>query len=220
MLLIFPKGPYQFQVYSRDADGNTSIKTTVFGNAYGDVFQSTLSPRIINSFSYNSTIKSATVTFKTQEELARVTEVKYTNLSGNEVVKTILGVDSSVILDQLDSSKLIQYRTSYAPTPLDAKKQETSIDLFFSNWKEYKFTAIKSVLESTILTPLNGGVNVSWNNPTNYPVKYTLAYTGGTTTISSSLSTDSKDAFGLASGSQTITVSLSDNYNNTITKDL
>ena len=216
----------EFEVYTKDASGNTSLKIKTSSQVYGDSYKSNLEPRVISKVLLNSGTKIISMVFKASEEFARNTEIKYTNLTGNEVVKILDKSSTSVDLDQINSSLPILYRTFYVPTLPDAKNNETSLDLFDSKWVEFKFSNIKSISESITVSPiaLGGGINVTWNNPTNLPVKFYVDYNingspNSSPLISSNLTTENKDVIGLSSGNQTITVYLSDNYGGTVKKN-
>src|SRR5690606_23728726 len=51
---------YEFETYSKDAEGNRSVPVTVFGTVYGESYRATLEPRAVNIFAYASDF-SATI---------------------------------------------------------------------------------------------------------------------------------------------------------------
>lgn len=158
---------YEFKIYSKDADGNKSVPITVFGTAYGETFRSTLEVRAINTFTYGHDF-SSTINFKPSSDVTRNTEVKYMNLSGNEVIKTLLPNETTLEMEQVDMDKPIKYRTFYVPTPMDDEGQETAIDEFGSDWKTYEFpSTISSIFPSITLEAISGGVIANWENPEN-----------------------------------------------------
>ena len=116
---------------------------TTFGSVYGETYRSNLEARAINKFSFSTIDNSATVNFKPSDELTRRTEIKYTNLGGVEVIKTLARKFLDIVLDQLDVDIPVMYRTFYVPTAADEKKVETSIDEFGSDWKTYNFPLFK-----------------------------------------------------------------------------
>lgn len=224
------EGSYQFDVYSKDAKGNKSIKITTFGIVYGDNYQATLEARNINKIAYNSVDNSAAVNFKNTElqnsntkpieKLTRNTEIKYTNLSGVEVIKTIAPTDNDIVLDQLNINLPIAYRTFYVPTGYDDNGVETTIDQFGSNWKTYTSHAyLKSILDNMTVVPAVGGIQLDWTNPTenlvNINVGYVVSGIAKAGTIQSNLPTDTAFLTGFnVNVQQTVTVSIADAYGN------
>ena len=81
---------YEFDVYSKDEDGNESIKVTVFGTVYGETYRANLQARELNSVTFNSDENVVSINLKPSSELTRSTEIKYTNLSGEETVVTVM----------------------------------------------------------------------------------------------------------------------------------
>jgi nucleoid DNA-binding protein len=209
---------YQFEVYSKDSDGNKSIKMTTFGSVYGETYRSNLEARAINTFSFTTVDNSATVKFKPSDELTRRTEIKYTNLGGVEVIKTLAPDVSVIVLDQLDIDRPVTYRTFYVPTLADDMKVETSIDEFASDWKTHNFPPFKSILGSTTIVPALGGIEVNWNNPTKYAINVNVGYSVGgspkVTVIKSNVLIGTGIVSGLDNVQQTVNVTLSDTYGN------
>lgn len=215
---------YQFEVYSKDADGNKSIKMTTFGSVYGENYRSNLEPRAINKFSFNMASNSATVTFKLSDELTRRTEIKYTDLAGAEVIKTLAPEATSIVLDQLDIDKPVVYRTFYVPTAADDNGQETVLDAFGSDWKPFNLpTTLKSILNSVTFEPILGGVKINWTNPNSLQVKFnfknTVAGSPVINSLTSSANTDSYTMVAMEDRTQTIEISVADAYGFSWTKE-
>lgn len=213
---------YEFQVYSQDFDGNNSLKVTVFGVVYGEVYRLNLEAREINTFTLNSDT-SANISLKPSSELTRSTEFKYTNLSGEEIVAVVTKDESAVVLNLVDIMEPIMYRTYYVPTEADENGIETSIDEFASEWVTYNGTAkLQSILNSLTLESVLGGVNTSWVNTGNHKVKLDFKKTvAGSPVISSLTSSESTDSYtitGMESGQQTVEITLEDFYGNALTK--
>lgn len=128
---------YEFEVYSKDEDGNQSVPVTVFGTAYGENYISNLEARSVNSTSFDGTNAEVQLAIS-GDEFQRDTEVKYTNKDDEEVVLTI-GVDESdLVLTNANSEIPVMYRTFYVPTLADEDGNETSIDVFPSAWKSFE----------------------------------------------------------------------------------
>jgi hypothetical protein len=212
------EGSYQFDVYSKDANGNKSVKMITFGIAYGDNYRANLEPRAINKFLFTTIDNTAKVNFSISDELTRGTEVKYTNLSGVEIVKALAPANRDIVLDQLDVNSPVKYRTFYVPTAADAKKVETSIDEFASNWKTYNFPPFKSIVENMTIVPVLGGIELNWSNPTKYPININVGYTVSGSAkvglIKSNLEAGTAVIAGMNAVQQTVTVTLTDAYGN------
>jgi hypothetical protein len=223
------EGSHQFDVYSKDANGNKSVVMTAFGVVYGDTYQSTLEARSIGTFALNSINNSASVSFnitdannpalKPIEKLTRTTEIKYTNTSDVEVIKTIAAADNNIILDQIDINKPVVYRTFYVPTGYDDNGDETTIDEFASNWKTYTYPVyLKTVLDNLTIVPAVGGIQLDWTNPTKNLVNINVGYTASgapkVLTIQSNLEIDSRFITGISAVQQTVNVTTTDSYGN------
>ena len=135
---------YQFDVFSKDAEGNQSIKVTVFGNVYGETYRSNLEARNVGEASFDG--NDAELNFGVSgDEFQRDTEIKYTNKNDEEVI-VILGADESVAtLTNVSSDVPVMYRTFYVPTLADEDGNETSIDVFPSDWKSVELVLTGSI---------------------------------------------------------------------------
>lgn len=221
------EGPYQFEVYSKDSNGNKSVKMTTFGTVYGETYKANLEARAINTFAFNMSDMTAKVKFKINDELTRTTEVRYTNMNGEEVIKTLAAEDSEVVLEELDSSKKVDYRTFYVPTPIDDMGEETVLDVLESNWKTYNFPAFSSIFGNITIDPLLGGVKVNWSNPDDYIIGINLGYkVAGSSKVnlikelSSILEVGSTSVEGMDGGSQTVNIIVTDAYGNSLIKNV
>ena len=165
---------YEFEVFSYDSDGNASVKVITFGTAYGENFRSNLKPRGINAFSLGAD-HNATVNLKPAFDVTRATEIKFTNLSGQEIVNTILAEESESVLEQVDMANPVMYRTFYVPSATDKNGSETSIDEFDSDWATYQFpSTLTAVFTSILLESISGGVIANWENSEN--VEFTFDF--------------------------------------------
>ncbi|GAA3563344.1 DUF4998 domain-containing protein [Snuella lapsa] len=135
---------YEFDVYSKDADGNQSIKKTVFGTVYGETFRSNLEARGINSNTYDGT--DAEISFGVSgDEYQRSTEIKYVNKNDEEVIVMVGSDESAITLTDVSSETPVMYRTFYVPTLTDSDGNETSIDEFPSDWKSLELVLTGSI---------------------------------------------------------------------------
>jgi len=210
---------YEFEVYTSDTDGNKSVKVITFGSAYGETYRSNLSPRAVNTFNFDVTEGSATIEFKGIEDLTRNTEIKFTNTDGAEMISILIPAEKDIVLEALDITKDISFRTLYVPTASDEETgEETSIDQFPSDWKQFTLPAIVSILESVELIPNLGGTDITWSNPNNINNTLSFTYTvdGGdiTSDITSNDSEGSASLSGMEAVEQSVFISISDAYGN------
>lgn len=209
---------YAFDVYSKDSDGNTSIKVTVYGTVYGESYRSNLTARYVDSFLYGSD-GNVVLNFKPSDQLTRGTEVKFTNTNNEEVINTLSENESSTSLIGLDISKSIEYRTFYVPFPTDENGDETTIDEFDSDWVTYAYPLeLKTVLESMTFVPVLGGVNVNWDNPDNLELELNFQNTvGGEEVNRGTTSSETQGTYiigGMESGEQVIEITVENVYGN------
>jgi len=213
---------YEFEVYSKDEEGNRSIKITTFGTVYGELFRSNLEARAINSFSLNAD-GDATLDFKPSSDLTRGTEVEFTNLSGETTISVLAADVSDLILEQLDILEPIKYRSFYVPTPANEDGNETAIDEFLSDWKVYEVPAIfEPIFESFTFEPIVAGVIANWNNSESAEVSFNFQKMVNDSpvisTITSSAATDTFTIDGMKGSTQDIEITLTDIYGNSISK--
>lgn len=209
---------YEFDVYSKDEDGNKSIKITTFGTVYGELFRSNLEARAINSFKFGA-VGNATLNFKIKSDLTRSTEVEFTDLSGTTSVKTLAKDDSDVILEQLDAAQPIKYRTFYVPTPANEDGNETAIDEFPSDWETYVVPAVfDPIFASLTFEPIVAGVTVNWENSESAEIKFEFQKIVNDSpvisTVTSSAATGSFTIDGMKGSTQDIEITLTDIYGN------
>ncbi|MFD1616280.1 DUF4998 domain-containing protein [Gelatiniphilus marinus] len=210
---------YEFDVYSKDADGNESVKVTVFGTVYGETYRSNLEARGLNAFAYNSD-GSATVSLKPSSDLTRSTEIKFTNLSGEEVVVSVPQDESEGVLEQVDRTAPIMYRTFYVPTAADEDGNETTIDEFDSDWETYEFpNNIAAILASFTFDPISGGIIAYWGNSESASMTFEFINTDKQdievrNTVTSSESLGTYTFSGMTSEEQEIQIVVSDIYGN------
>ncbi|MFV0248661.1 MAG: DUF4998 domain-containing protein [Tenacibaculum sp.] len=133
------EGSYEFKIFSKDADGNQSIKGSIFGNVYGEFFRSNLVARKVKDVAYNGT--DAEISFNISgDAFQRDTEIKYTNSSGEEVIVIVTPDETVTVLTNMSSNNSVMYRTYYVPTLANEDGDETSIDFFPSDWESLELS--------------------------------------------------------------------------------
>lgn len=215
---------YEFEIYTKDQEGNSSIKSNVFGTVYGENFRSNLDARAFKSFALDTDTNEAVVNFKLSDEYTRATEIKYTNKSGAEVVKLVNQNEENIVLDELDIDKPIMYRTMYVPTSKDGSGNETSIDEFGSDWSTYAVPEIITVLDNLNSTPILEGVTIDWKNTKEKQINLDFKILSNgievTRSTQSKLAEDSFDVRGTDTAEESIKVTVSDPYKNSFSKTI
>ena len=198
---------YQFSVYSKDGQGASSVKIDAFVNVFGEPYRSTLLAKTFNTTRSNA--DSLAIELSISSSLERNTEFKYFNdTTGEEVVVITAPEDESVVLKNVDFTKIIQHRTFYVPEP-------NSIDEFDSDWKEFILQEnIVDALDSVVITPISGGINVFWENTLNknliVELTYFVAGVANTSVFTSSDATANFDTIGLTAEMQDVTIGIKD----------
>lgn len=211
---------YEFQVSSKNSGGSSSVASTVFGNVLGDAFQSSLVARKVNSVSYNMTTQTGYANLQLPTNLTRSSEIKYTTLDGDELSVESSKDISEIALAQIDLTQNFEYRTFYALSPEDLLGNETSIDLFVSDWATFiPDLSIESVIESFSFEPIFEGVIARWENPNQQNLTFHFSFTNmdGEIVESDILSSDFVGDFtisNLANVEEEITVSVSNSDGN------
>lgn len=116
---------YIFDIYTFNNEGNRSIKVSVAGTAYGDIYRERLFPRTNNGFDFDG--KQLKTLWLTADALERGTQIRYTTESSG--IKTIfLSPDSSQIaLPDRKNGTPFSFRSVYVP-------EKASIDTFLTAW--------------------------------------------------------------------------------------
>ncbi len=126
--LIIPnlkENSYIFDIYTFNAAGNRSIKVSIAGTAYGDLYRSNLVARSSNGFDYNGVKLDAL--WLTADDLERGTSIRYTTESDG--VKTLfLSPDSSrITLVNRKPGTPFSFQSVYVP-------EKAAIDTFRTAW--------------------------------------------------------------------------------------
>lgn len=203
---------YSFEIYSRDQAGNMSVRQNFFTTSYGELYRSTLATRVVKSFVFDGA--NGYITWLPSASLERGSEVKYTDSSGAEVIIDVPVVDDVTILPNLSISEALSYRSFYVPTPYNVEKgYETSIDEFDSDWGLITIQPeLQSILNSIVLTPTFGGVQINWENATNIDINIVVSYTVNgevrENSIESAISDGELIVAGLDNGAQDIIITV------------
>ena len=207
---------YEFKVFSKDSEGNSSISVTLFAASYGEKYRSNLEARRINTFLYSGT--DAVITLGISNEYQRDSEIKFTDNSGAEVTVLVARDIANASLPNVDLSKSIEIRTYFVPTLADDEGVETSIDEFDSDWSTVDIPAVEPIFKSFNFTTVLDGVKVNWKNPEALDLKFTFAYTVAgevkTLTITSSDVNGEAIITEMDAGEQSINITIADLYGN------
>ncbi len=108
-----PEGPYLFEVYTYNAQGNQSIKTEVNGDVYGDFYESNLLNRTLK----NAAIVDSTVRLEWDEADPRSPGAKlsFTDADGVQHTMMVPSEESLTILDVLPEPGTLEFKTLYLP---------------------------------------------------------------------------------------------------------
>ncbi len=130
-----PEKSYSFIIKTYDKDGNFSVPVEVFGDSYGDNYQSGLLNRFISSAELDS-YGSLKVTWGPADISNGVlaTEIKYTGKEGGSLIKRFGKDETTTILTDFKPGTELEYRTLYTPDSL-------SIDTFYTSFERKKVAA-------------------------------------------------------------------------------
>ncbi len=116
---------YSFNIYTKDDEGNHSIKVIAFGTAYGDLYEASLLER-----AYKEVLLSDTgliINWLPADELERGTILSYKNFSGQDILVQVPANINFSILENYASG--FTYKSFFIPEP-------TAIDTFATKWAE------------------------------------------------------------------------------------
>lgn len=114
---------YIFDLYTRNSDGNSSIKVSIAGTAYGNLFRSALAARTSNGFKYEKNQLKAL--FLTADPLERGTLITYTTVDEGEKTLILSPDSSSITLVNRKPGTPYSYQSVYVP-------EMAAIDTFYS----------------------------------------------------------------------------------------
>lgn len=116
---------YIFDIYTVNSIGNRSIKVSIAGTAYGDIYRGYLVSRTSKRFDFDGT--TIISQWLTADGLEKGTSIRYTTVSSG-IVNIFLSRDSSKIaLPDRKAETPITFRSVYVP-------ELTAIDTFYSKW--------------------------------------------------------------------------------------
>lgn len=125
------EGQYEFSITTYDAQGNHSIESVIESYVYGDLYESNLTNRRINS--KNITGTTMEINWRPVNDALEV-ELYYNDREGNEVKRIIPVSETRTIIDDCAYEGTIRWRTVYLP-------EKNAIDKFYSEEtiEEYSF---------------------------------------------------------------------------------
>lgn len=132
MINNLAEGNYNFEIISYDADGNASVTVNKPGVVFGESYQAALLNRLVKKAEMKTGY--AEVTWYSADQEALITEVKYQNLAGNIITKSVLPGMDTLKLEAYQSGTKFEFRTLYLP-------DSSAIDTFYTTWQQKGITA-------------------------------------------------------------------------------
>lgn len=117
------EGFYNFNIYTYDKNGNSSVSADTIGQVFGDVYAASLHNRIIKKVYWDD--DSAFIFWYNPSQGAVNTEITYKDNMGTTQQKVITGNDTAITLPNFRLHDGFSYRTGYMPDSL-------SIDTFYA----------------------------------------------------------------------------------------
>lgn len=161
-------GNYVLNLVTRDKHGNFSVTDEYLVNVYGDEYVNSLLNKYIQSATFNSSRSSATISWggALNKQEYGVT-LSYTTLDGTTVseVYTTSELVSEMVLENVDITKPVRYKTMYIPEP-------TAIDTFYTPFAKIELSERvnvalnKATTTSDLLAPYEGSRAVDGNTNT------------------------------------------------------
>jgi len=123
MLDDFAEGPYVFEVFTFDGEGNTSLKTEVLARVYGDNYNSSLLSRPIDSYQMQG--DTLMLTWGASPDPTAIgSELTYRDENGTQQT-LVVSADEVITYIMRFTPQTITHRTFYLPAPL-------AIDTFYT----------------------------------------------------------------------------------------
>ncbi|TCS90272.1 F5/8 type C domain-containing protein [Anseongella ginsenosidimutans] len=116
---------YNFEIYTYDDEGYSSVPVFESGTVYGDKYQAVLLPRLVNEAWLRE--DTAVLDFAAPGNEVVGTELKYTSISGQEATFMVHPDSSQAKIADYKPGTPFQYRTLYLPDSL-------SIDTFYTEF--------------------------------------------------------------------------------------
>lgn len=141
------EGRYNFELYTYDKDGNSSVAQTASAVVYGKVYEETLSDRPL--------LSAVCGAIKWGEPSADMLGVQLKYVDASDKLKTIFVPNSDKVtsITDIGANRTFEYRTLYAP-------DTTVIDTFYSEFKS-------SILKNSILA---SGTYTVISNTLDWPI--------------------------------------------------
>lgn len=162
-----PEGIRPFTIRTYDAKGNSSVPVLVTGVSYGAAYRRKLANRAINEVVFGAGFAQITWEQVDMNIGGQYTELEYTD-SGRVKHKIIPVTQTTTVLEGLDTSTVIRFRTIFKP-------EKTSIDTFAVPYTE-RFLKIVPQLKNRrvpfIATSRNGrwGTLADWQSNSNVKI--------------------------------------------------
>jgi hypothetical protein len=122
-----PEGSYNFEVFTFDKEGHTSIGTETIGNSYGASFQSTLSNRPIRTSTKVTATNSINITWVGKDDKCLGTEWSYTG-KDQQMKRYFSAQGDTTLISSCDLTKPVTYRTLFIP-------EKQAADTFYTDFK-------------------------------------------------------------------------------------
>lgn len=116
---------HQFQIYTLDDAGNTSIRVNAEGEVYGENYAATLLNRILDKTAYLN--NTATISWFNAGAKTVRTEIVYDDKNGVSHTKRVSPTESRTTLSLVNPGLVFKYRTLYLPDSL-------AIDTFYTTY--------------------------------------------------------------------------------------
>ena len=116
---------YTFTVELQDSYGHKSLKTTGIGSSYGETYQASLSQRRISRMATSD--NGGIIEWNIASEDLIYTEVKYTNVAGEEVLLEMDANQNALDCPGAKPGGTVEFRSAYLP-------EEKCIDVFYTPW--------------------------------------------------------------------------------------
>lgn len=109
---------YTFEVYTKDGEGNTSVRSEVLGEVYGDVYRESLLHRAIQEISFAREDGSLIITWTPAEETAVRDSITYTLTNGDIRVQAVPVDEDMTRLADYAPHSTFGYRSYFLPDSL------------------------------------------------------------------------------------------------------
>ena len=121
-----PEGTYTFQIYTRDAMKNSSIRVDVQGTSYGGVYEAGILARPISTVKITGS--DVLMSWLAGDTASFATEISYTDQGGAEKKVSLPSTDGDITLSNVKEGSYIRYRSLYKPSP-------RSLDTFYTRYE-------------------------------------------------------------------------------------